>query len=356
MTSNEEPDSGRETDLQPIPEELQNISTEEIVEGDYEAVPARDAEDSEKSGQRHHRPAAYYPPGRNHCDDSVEASSDDPGGNPHKDAYSVGFDSPMATRIGDEGDGDDDAERLRELHEGRHHSDGSLSTRQSQWDKTRIAGAICSALPLAQLEREKVLSAVETLDFSRFGQQKGIERVTFGVIAVVVDEQHRQRDGIDGEIVSFTDEYREMCRSNDVAMSDLATIKEIVREAFNEADATIWRREPRRDTHLPKPTPDQYPREYWDEHNPEHWVHYAKTWPAAPDEFKEAIPDEYLDLIENLRQWEPWEDKEDCNGSDEEVELISEEPTDTDDVEELSDELEAEVEELVAEMRDESTE
>jgi hypothetical protein len=311
MTSNEEPNPGEETDLQPIAEEMQNISTEELVEADYEAIPPTSTGGDEHSRQRNHGPAAYTPPGRTRYDDSINASSEDTGGSPHEDAYSREYDSPMATRIGDEGDGnDDDAERLRELHNGRHRSDGNLSARQSQWDKKRTAEAICSGLPLAQHERKKVLNVVESLDFSKFGQQKGLERVTLGVVAVVIDEQHRQRDDVDGKIISFTDKYRNICESHGISMSDLASIKKIVREELSEGEATPYRREPRRDTNLPKPTPDQYPHEYWDEHPPERWVHYAKIWSRIPDEFKQAIPGEYRDLIENLRQWEPWENED----------------------------------------------
>lgn len=264
----------------------------------------------------------------------------------------------MATRIGDEDDDDGDAERLRKLHDGRHPSDGDLSARQSQWEKTRIAEAICSALPLAQHERDKGLSVVESLDFSKFGQQKGLERVILGVIAVVVDERHRQRVDVDGEIVSFTDEYSEICDSLDVSMSDLGTIKGIVREALDKGNATVWRREPLRDTLLPEPTPvDEFPCEYWDERNPEYWVRNAKAWSRLSDEFKEAIPDEYRDLIENLRQWEPWVDEEDPADSDDDVEFIPKEPAGTDDIGELLDELEVEFDDALSDkMNDGSTE
>jgi hypothetical protein len=340
MTSDKDPDSGDRSDLQPIPEELQDISTEELVEADYEAVPQTATDDDEGNRQKHHHTGRLSPPGRTHHDDSVNASSDDPGGDAHEDAYTAGYDSPMATRIGDEDDGNDDAERLRKLHDGRHHSDGDLSTRQSRWDKRRVAEAICSSLPLAQHERNKVLSVVKSLDFSKFGQQKGLERVTLGVVAVVVDERHRQHDDVDGDIVSFTDEYREMCDSLEVSMSDLATIKGIVREALDEGDATVWQREPRRDTHLPEPTPvDEYPREYWDERHSEYWVRNAKAWSRLPDEFKEAIPEEYRSLIEHLRKWEPWEDGEDSGNQDREDESVSTESTHTDDIGELLDDM-----------------
>lgn len=362
MTSDDEPDSGHESDLEPIPEELQDISTEKLVEADYEAIQSSEQDEGRAGRREHFDVAAMSPPGRTHLDDSVNASSDDPGGSPHKDAYSAGYDSPMATRIGDERNGGDDAERLRQLHEGRHHSDGDLPTRQSQWDKTRIAEAICSDLPLAKHEREKVISVVESLDFSMFGQQRGLEGVTLGVVAVVVDEHHRQNEDVAGEIVSFTDEYRQICSSLDVSMSDLSTIKGLVREALDEGVATIGWREPRRDPHLPEPTPaEEYPREYWDNRDPEYWTGQAKVWSRLPNEFKSAIPDEYRQLVQNLRQWEPWEETE-IEQAQNEAPTPSAPENDEgalDNLEgesDLDEEAEKEAEQLLSELEDEQTE
>ncbi|WP_435196604.1 hypothetical protein [Natronomonas sp. EA1] len=335
---------------------------EDLVESDYESALPTGTGNEEDHRRRHHDMSAFNQPGRTRHDDSINASSDDPGGSPHEDAYSAGYDSPMATRIGDEGDGDDDAERLRRLHDGRHHSDGDLPTRQSEWDKTRIAEAICSDLPLAKHEREKVISVVETLDFSRFGQQKGLEGVTLGVVAVVVDEHHRQHEDVAGDIVSFTDEYRQICSSLDVSMSDLGTIKELVREALVEGDATIGRREPRRDPNLPEPTPmEEYPRKYWDNRGPEYWVSRAKGWSKLPDEFKEATPDDYRQLVQNLRRWEPWEETESEPAQDEApTPSAPEDVEDTlDDLEaelDLDEEIEMEAEQLLDELEDEQTE
>jgi len=362
MTSNDEPDSGHVSDLEPIPEEMQDISTEELVESDYEAVPPSEQDEVRADRREHFDVAAMSPPGRTHLDDSINASSNNPGGSPHEDAYSAGYDSPMATRIGDERDGDDDAERLRQLHDGRHHSDGDLATRQSQWDKTRIAEAICSDLPLADHERDKVISVVESLDFSTFGQQKGLEGVTMGVIAVVVDEYHRQHEDVAGEIVSFTDEYRQICSSLDVSMSDLGTIKDLVREALEEGDATIGRREPRRDPNLPEPTPmEEYPRKYWDNRDSEYWVDRAKAWSRFPDEFKEAIPDDYRHLVQNLRRWEPWTETESEPAQDEAPRSSAPEDVEQvlDDLEaelDVDEEVEKEAERLLNELEDEQTE
>lgn len=343
MTSEQEPNSGDESDLEPISEELQDITTEELVESDYEVVPTSSTESGEGDRNRQRAPGRRYPPGRTHHDDSISSSSEDPGGNEHEDAYSAGYDSPMATRIGDEGDSDEDAERLRELHEGRHRSDGNLSTRQSSWDKRRVAEAICSSLPLAANECEMVLSVVESIDFSKFGQQKGLEGVTLGIVAVVVDERHRQRDDVEGEIVSFTDEYRRACNSVDVSMSDLATIKDVVREALDAGDVVLSRGKPRRDIHLPEPTPTvEYPREYWEERSSQYWARIAKDWSKAPDDFREAIPEEYRSIIEGLRRWEPWEDENDSADSDEDAESVHEKSSGMDDIEGILDELEAE--------------
>lgn len=306
MTSDESDDSEQDSDIQSIPEEVQDLSVEEVYGTEEDGVSSH-SEDPRVT-TRSTDPTAFHRPGRTPNDDSIRASTDDLGGDQHKDAYSAGFDSPMATRIGKEEDHDEDAERLRELHEGRHRSDGELSIRQSQWDKSRIAEAICSALPLAKHEREKVVGVVNTLDFSKFGQQKGLEPVTLGVVAVVIDERHRQQEDVDGDIVSFTDKYREICGSVDVSMGDLSTIKKLVRESLDEGTAAEGQRDPRRDTLLPEPTPvGEYPREYWENRDSEYWVRNAKAWSRVPDEFKEAIPDEYRRLISNLRQWEPWE-------------------------------------------------
>ena len=360
MTSSDEPDSGHVSDLEPIPEEMQDISTEELVESDYEVIP-RSEEAEVRADRREHYVPAMSPLCRTYPDDSINASSNDPGGSAHEDAYSAGYDSPMATRIGDEGDGDDDAERLRQLHGGRHHSDGDLATRQSQWDKTRIAEAICSDLPLADHERDKVISVVESLDFSTFGQQKGLEGVTMGVVAVVVDEYYRQHEDAAGEIVSFTDEYRQICSSFDVSMSDLGTIKDLVRESLEEGDATIGRREPRRDPNLPDPTPiEEYPREYWDNRDSEYWVGRAKAWSRYPDEFKEAIPDDYRHLVQNLRRWEPWKETESEPAQDETStsstpEDVGQALNDIDAELDVDEEVEKEAERLLNELGDEQT-
>ncbi|MFC6907188.1 hypothetical protein [Halalkalicoccus tibetensis] len=125
----------------------------------------------------------------------------------------------MATRIGDEEDGDPRAERLRELHEGRHPSDGNPSVRESQRDKRRIAQAICSALPLADYEREIVVENVECVDMTRFGHQKSITRVTLGPVAVIVDQRLRSDVQCYEYLVSRSDEFRSLQEHHDISMT-----------------------------------------------------------------------------------------------------------------------------------------
>lgn len=279
--------------------------------------------ESNSSARRVYDIAAHSPPGRTYLDDSIEASSEDLGGSPHGHEYSAGYESQMATRIGDEEVSDSEVERLRELHEGRHQSDGEHSVRESQRDKKRIAQAICSALPLAAHEREKVVSVVEHMDLTQFGHQKGIPRVTLGVVVVVVDEQHRQEALETSEIVTWSDEFRSICDNLDVSMSDLSTIKETVREVLEEGTVRVGTKMPRRDPALPSPTSaDDLPDSYWEDRHSEYWARVARYWQMWPEARKEAMPDKYRDLVERLHQWKPWQETE--NG-EEEVPVTGEE-------------------------------
>lgn len=110
-------------------------------------------------------------------------------------------------------------------------------------------------------------SVVNQLDFEQFGYQKGIPRVTLGVVAVVVDEKHRQENGDIDDIVSLGDEFRALCDAHDVPMSDLTTIKEKVWTVIEDGDVTVphGKKVPKRDPTLPGPTPlYERPGEYWE--------------------------------------------------------------------------------------------
>ena len=247
------------------------------------------------------------PPGRNRHDDSINASSEDLGGDRDGHEYSAGYDSHMATRIGDEEDRDDRVDRFRELHEGRHSSDGSHSVRESYRDKKRIAQAICSALPLTNPECALVVNTVENIDMSLFGNQKGITRVTLGIVAVLIDERGRDSPQCLEDLVSRSDKFRSLRERHEISMSDLTTVKGIVRGALDGGGVDFKPSWSTRDPALPGPTsPNELPEEYWEAKSPEYWANVAKGWQYEPDEWKESIPKEYRSLIDRLRHWEPW--------------------------------------------------
>jgi len=308
-------DDSEQNENREIPDAKQDITTEEIVEAEYEVLSPSESHKRSRSGTddrpARRGPIEFAPPGRTRFDDSIEASSDDPGGDSEGKKFSAGYESHMATRIGDEAAGDG-GERLRELHEGRHQSDDEHSTRESQRDKKRITQALCSALPLAPHEEEDTVAVIKQLDLTQFGNQRGISRVVLGAIIVVVDEHHRQSRVEPDEFVMWSEEFRALCDRHDVNMSDLSTIKETVRTALDSGEATIGPENPRRDTDLPEPTsPQDLPMEYWSNIDAQQLVSMAKSWEHAPDDVKEAIPPEYEERIRLLRKWQPWPDEDD---------------------------------------------
>lgn len=220
--------------------------------------------------------------------------------------YTAGYDSEAATRIGDETHENEDVEKLRRYHEGRHRSDGEHSAREAQRDKKRIAQALCSNLPITDHERELVAEVMEQLDQRPFGSQRGIERVTLGVVAVIVDEVERDEFGPEREIVARQEEFKELQEQHDVSMSDLTTIKAIVRNEMGEQRIVLGGN-PRRDPNLPGPTTiDDRPDEYWNKMPASYWESVAEDWKDVPQSFREGIPTEFRQRIEALRRWKVW--------------------------------------------------
>lgn len=294
-----------ERDAVPIPEPLQDIPLEDLVANDYDAVPPQMTDDN-NDDRRPPDPGAMSDPGRWYGQDSVEASEEGRDRTDDGHDYTAGYDTNMATRIGGI-DGDPDAERLQTLHEGRHQSDGKHSARETQRDKPRIAQAICSALPITDREREMVTTVMEQLDLQPFGSQRGIPRVVLGVAAVIIDEHARADQGLDREIVARHDDFRDLCTKHDVSMSDLTTLKKIVREQLADQRVGLesWPR--RRDPALPGPTTiEDRPDEFWENHEPAYWEAVAKEWENHPETFRNGLPEQYQRLVENLRRWEPW--------------------------------------------------
>lgn len=79
------------------------------------------------------------------------------------------------------------ADRLAELNEGRHPSDGTLSARLARLDKKRITLAYTSALGLTPYQRDEAVRAMLLLNLDNFGRSKKIEKVALTVIRIVVN-------------------------------------------------------------------------------------------------------------------------------------------------------------------------
>jgi len=316
MTGNEG-NSDSNGDHVPIPEDVQEMTLDELVDADYNVMPSGETREDPRRIDRGHR--GYLPPDRVPNDDSIAASSPDGDRTDSGHDY-IGYESEAATRIGDEAtEQSERVERLREINEGRDRANGNYSVRAHQQDVRRIAEAICSGLPLARPEREKVERIVEQIDFERFGYHKGIQRVTLGVVAVVVDE-HLRSKAETHDLVQWSDAFRETRDGIGVGMSDLETIKEIVREELDEGNVEIPYGRPhrRRDAALPSPTPpSERPDAYWDEQPAGYWARLAEDWSDVPDGLKEAIPAEYRERVDLLRRWAPWKDDEQEGGESE---------------------------------------
>lgn len=316
--------------------------------------------DNSRPPERHFDLAAYHPPGRVPGQDSIEASREE---NPRDDVgYDyTGYESQMATRIGDEDSNDPEVERLRQLHEGRHQSDGEHSARETERDKERVAQAICSNLPVNSREREHVVNAVKSLNLDAFGNQKNLTKVTLGMVAVLVDEQYREPDELD-DLVARSDEYQSIRDTHDISMSDLNTVKQIAREELENQQVSLTSGIRRRDPALPDPTdPDDLPRQYWEELSAESWARIARDWERQPQEYKDAIPDDYRETVDLLRRWEPWEAEEDEEEASDDVEeqqkspqtdQIDAESVDEDEIDDLDDDVAAEAVALLEQMKD----
>jgi len=282
-------------------------------------------------------------PGRTPNSDSLDASREE---NPRDDnGYNyTGFESPAATKIGDETDGGPEIERLRKHHEGRHQSDGEHSAREAERDKERVAQAICSALPLNRREREHVVAAIKTLNLDRFGNQKSITKVTLGLVAVLADENYREGVEELDQLVRRSEEFREIRDKHEISMSDLNTVKEIVRDLLGDQSVPVNSEVTRRDPALPRPTTlSDVPTQYLEELSAESLVSIARIWDRKPEGYKDAIPPEYKERIRLLRKWQPWTDDDEP-----EVQDTASPPDKSIDLDD--EDLIAEAEELINEM------
>jgi len=286
---------------------------------------------------------AHTEPGRTRNDDSIDASRED---NPRDDdGYDyTGFKTPAATQIGDGDDDDPKMERLREHHEGRHRSDGEHSARETERDKERVAQSICSSLPLNPREKKHVVAAVKNLDLDQFGNQKSIPKVTLGVVAVIVDENYREGAEDLDQFVRRSEKFREVRDKHGISMSDLSTVKQIVRDTLGSQPVPVHSEGGRRDPALPGPTPpSDLPAEYWDRRSAEYWVSIARRWERQPEEYRDAIPPEYKERIDLLRKWQPWPDND-------EAETQDTAPSPDESIDSLDEDVAAEAEEMMEEL------
>lgn len=294
-----------------VPDAVQDIPTEKLTGKGY-PMPASGHE-SERSSEPEHRDRARGPrtlsdPGRMRNDESIDASSIDTPRDDEGYAFSTDPEMKAATGVGKPGKPDPHYDEQRQkMNDGRDPSDGTLSHRQAAWDKKRIARALCSDLPISKRQREQVVAAMEQLDLDRFGYQKAIERVCLGVVAVIVNDQRVEQGSTpdDVTLVSWEDQFREIATKFDVGMSDLSTIKKIVREELGDQPPEPAEADTNRDPNLPDIPPAEQPDEYWDRQPSRYWIRLARYWERYDADLKAALPEEKRKLVDLLRTWEP---------------------------------------------------
>jgi hypothetical protein len=314
MTRDERTENSGKTDR--IQGTDQDVSTQELVDNGYEVdleIDSTSSPDPERQQEHHQRRGHDFDYLRKQYEESINASSEE---NPRSDGgyeLDTGPERTAATYVGDPDlDPTEYNDWWQRVNDSRdpysgNQSEESLSDRQREWDKKRVAQAICSQIPITKRQREKVVRAMDAVDFDQFGQQHAYERVCLGLIAVIVDKEREEHVETWDELASQEDEFKQIAKSLDVNLSDLSTIKQIARrelagETLEPVTAGV-----RRDTNIPKRPLSEKPDEYWEEQPAEKWVVIARYWDRQTEEFKDALPDEKRELIRQLQTWEPWE-------------------------------------------------
>lgn len=350
--------SGNDESMEPS-REMQDISTKELVDSDYEIgfQNERNSSDTQADPRvEYDHPGVIPDPGRTRHDDSEDASSEDTERTDTGYQF-TGYETGSATRVGKPGD-DGYSKHLERLNEGRDSTDSPLSPQQHEWDKKRFSQAICSALPISKREREQVIAAMEEIEPERFGHHKRIEKVCLGVVSVIVDkERSKQIDDPDElTLIQWEEEFKEIREREGVSMGDLSTIKQTVHDELGSHPPEPNPAGIRRDTNLPKTSPSELPDEYWQKREASYWESLAKGWEYRREEFKEALPKDKRERIELLRKWEPW--KRDDEPTNEQPQQREQDPTFEPEFEELEEDLEleedviAEAERLIEEMEE----
>lgn len=105
----------------------------------------------------------------------------------------------------------------------------------TEGDKPRFAGALASSLDLNASQVSEVYSIMSSLNLSVFGNQRRIETVALGVIAVVVnyDRFHRQQNP-EATRIAESRKFRELMKELDVDYSDIGTAKRVVKQELQD--------------------------------------------------------------------------------------------------------------------------
>jgi len=181
--------------------------------------------------------------------------------------------SPAATQIGRAaGAGTDLSERIRRLHDERHQAMAGHSTRAHRLDKLRVAQALCNAAGITPWQRDRVLGVVDELDFTAFGSQRSVPKVTLVVIRHVVDVERRRYLGLEdpeflerqspSELEDFYNaftsikdepEFESLLVEHSLSKTSLNRLRDVLKSQLEERDIewAVFGHNPSRDANLP---------------------------------------------------------------------------------------------------------
>jgi hypothetical protein len=146
---------------------------------------------------------------------------------------------------------DSEEQRLKMRNEGR--DEDGLSKRLHEVDRKRIIDALCSSLPVSQVEKEAVKSHFEVLNLDQFGNQKAVEKVGLATIRHVVDQRRRDHGANWEDLLRSSDEYEDVKESVLEAESGFMRLCQNVAEAIEAGGGNGWVSAPSRgrDPNLP---------------------------------------------------------------------------------------------------------
>lgn len=290
-------DESDEDGVQEIPEEVQDLTLEEVLEQDYNVVP------SEHTGGEDERRGP--PPGTGWLFETHpgEGALSEEEMYQDQHAYEYNPKSAAATEVGDPDQRDEDTDKLHRINRGSHHSDGELAKRQAEWDKERITHAMCNQVGLNDYQRDEAIRIMLALNLNKFGSQKAIEKVALLVIRYVFQRDQMAYDWAEDSRITENEQYCSYVEDVGWDMDDVIRLSKTLKQQLRELN---WRDKftgtnPGRDKHIPESGPEDRPDEYWYSKTKEYWERVAETWEQQPDEFREAIPDQHRETVMALR-------------------------------------------------------